>query len=246
MMSEKRSAQYIAPILTPVQTVGSITSGVLQYIGTINTITNPITVGNIADIGTLGTLINGQVTATITSGILQYIGTIGTVQFGNVTVSAIAAIATIGTLQFGNVTVSAISGIATLGALATIGTLQSGFVTHQQMYGQVNILTGQVVVSGTAVASTIVMGTMQDMVVDIVYGTVISGSIQTSVLGVEPQSNIKTSTVVGGDYYGGTVVVGQRLVALGPLGLKVAVIVNTGANSTVQAVYISAVPSTSM
>src|SRR5579875_2536941 len=85
---------------------------------------------------------------------------------------------------------------------------------------------------------TLIALNMQDLVVDAVYGTVLTGSIQTSVVGVEPQTGVKTSTIVASSWFAGTLVTGQRLVAAGPLGAEVAVVV--AATGTVQGVWVTA------
>jgi hypothetical protein len=168
----------------------------------------------------IGTILSGGVTATVSSGQLDDVGTIGTI------LSPIA--------------------IGEVAAIGTIGTLASGFVTSQQAFGQTNIQNNAVI--STSGAATILTGTLQDMTVDAIYGSIISGSIQTNVMGVEPQSGIKTSTIVGGAWAGGAANVnqGQRLVAQGPLGKMVAVVWNLGANSTIVGVYMTAVQSTTM
>ena len=61
------------------------------------------------------------------------------------------------------------------------------------------------------------------MVVDVVYGTVITGSVLTSVVGVEPTRSIQTGTLTQGVWFAGTVQGAERLIVLGPLGELVAV-----------------------
>src|SRR5579875_2530822 len=63
---------------------------------------------------------------------------------------------------------------------------------------------------GTTIG-TLLAQNLQDLVVDAVYGTVLTGSIQTSVVGVEPRTGVKTSTIVAGSWFAGTLVTGQRL-----------------------------------
>jgi len=87
------------------------------------------------------------------------------------------------------------------------------------------------------------------LVVDVVYGTVVTGSIITSVIGVEPQSGIMTSTITAGSWFAGTVVTGQRLVAPGPLGYEVAINTYVATAGTINAgtatgVYVTAEQST--
>ena len=212
-------------------------------------VTGTISSGQLADVGTIGTIISGQVTASISAGALADVGTIGTIISGQVTASIssgqLTDVATIGTilapLSIG--TILSPLGI-TVTSIATIGTIQWGQVTVQQQIAQTNILGGVTVVTGTAVASTLLARTLQDLEVDSVYGTVVSGSIQSVVFGVEPQSNVKTSTIVSGDWYNGTVQTGQRIIALGPLGAKFVVGLNTGATSTILGVYLTAVQTT--
>lgn len=107
-----------------------------------------------------------------------------------------------------------------------------------QAYSLATILAGtSVVASG---AATVFAGPLQDVVVDVTYGTVLGGgSVQTTIMGVDPISGFQTSTVVGGTWYAGTQRAGQRLVAVGPNGIQVAV-VWTLAGGSLQAMYLSA------
>jgi hypothetical protein len=107
-------------------------------------------------------------------------------------------------------------------------------------YAQTNLASGVTLTSSST--NILATGTLQNLVLDVVYGTVAVGSIQTSIWGVEPQSRVLTSVLVQGSWYSGTVQAGQRLVASAPLGAQVAVI-NT-VIGRVMDVYITAEQST--
>src|SRR5579875_1436543 len=176
------------------------------------------------------------------------IATIGTIQFANIsvgtvevgTISVLLEAGTVGTIrsiQSGNVSASRTGG--RLQDIATIGTIVSGYVSADRIFKQTNVVTSAFTGSfvGTTIG-TLLAQNLQDLVVDAVYGTVLTGSIQTSVVGVEPQTGVKTSTIVAGSWFAGTLVTGQRLVAAGPLGAEVAVVV--AATGTVQGVWVTA------
>ena len=216
----------------------------------------PIEVGpNPNSLATVGTLVNGQVSATIQSGIIQYVGTIGTLltaaSSNSNYIGTLASLGTVGTIISGQVTASVSSGQLT--DVATIGTILSPMgltatitspVIALQAYKRSTIVSSAAVVSGTAVASTLICATLQDMVVDVVYGTVVSGSILASVVGMEPIQSIQTGTVTQGVWFAGTVQGAERLIALGPLGEYVVVKLTQPASSTVLAVTVTAEQST--
>ena len=261
LQSGQVTASIVSGVITSVGSIvapltASIESGVITSVGSIVApVTASIESGVITSVGS----IVSAVTATIESGVLQYVATIGTILFANISVPPITAIATIayiGTLNaiatlsyVGTVegvgTLGTVQSLANLAVASLIGSIASGYITTQQAFGQTNILTNQVVLSGTAVASTLLAGTLQDLEVDSVYGTVVSGSLQSAVFGLEPQSNVRTSTIVSGDWFTGTIQTGQRIIALGPLGAKFVVGLNIGATSTILGVYLPAVQTTS-
>jgi len=196
------------------------------------TVQGNVNVGTIANapLITVGTILNSpQVTAQVTISTIPYVGTI-----------ANAPLITVGTiLNAPQVTVGTI-----LNPVVVATILTPSQVINNQNFRQTNILTNATIT--TSGAATLTAGAFQDLVVDVVYGTVISGSIQTVIKGVEPQSGIQTSTVVAGDWFAGTIVTGQRLVAAGPLGALVAVVWNVPAASTITGVFITAEQSTSV
>ena len=188
-------------------------------------------------------------TASVSGGVLQdvgtvgFIGTVGTISSA-ISVSPVAAVGTVGTLQSGNVTASIASGV--LQYVGSIGTIINP-VTVSQAFTQTNIATNAVITSATV--GTLAARSLQDLVVDVVYGTVVTGSIITSVIGVEPQTGIQTSTIVAGSWFAGTLVAGQRLVAKGPLGALVAISTYVATAGTINAgtatgVYVTAEQST--
>jgi len=173
----------------------------------------------------------------VVTGTIQ-IGTILTpIQVGTIQVPEVVSISTIA-----NSPLITVGTILNPVVVATI--LTPSQVINNQNFRQTNILTNVVVT--TSGAATLTAGAFQDLVVDVVYGTVISGSIQTVIKGVEPQSGVQTSTIVAGDWFAGTIVTGQRLVAAGPLGALVAVVWNVPAASTITGVFITAEQSTSV
>lgn len=123
------------------------------------------------------------------------------------------------------------------GTLTVATLLVQPLVTTQVLSKQTNILTNQTVIASGA--STLLAGSLQNLVVDIVYGTVVTGSIQTAIVGVEPQSGVQTSTIVAGAWDASTVQTGQRLVAPRPLGTEVAAVWNVVSGSVLN-VYITA------
>jgi hypothetical protein len=234
--------------------IGTVEVGTVSLVleaGTIGTILSGAVTATVPAIGTIGTIQAGNITASVSGGVLQSIATIGTLQSGNVTASVsggqLTYVGTIGTIQSGNITGSIANGqlssVGTVGVIATIGTIQSGHVSSDQISKLTNVATNAVITSATI--ATIVASNLQDLVVDIVYGTVVTGSIITAVIGVEPQTGIKTSTIVAGAWFAGTVVTGQRLVAPGPLGYEVAVTAYVATAGTINAgtatgVYVTA------
>ena len=195
-----------------------------------------------------------QVNADIAGGTLRQVSTIAnapliTVQ-GTVTTGGV----TIGTLSIGTITlvqqigtilnapVVTVQGTVSTGGVASTGTVTAfGTITVQAMYGQVNILTNQTVTSTGS--QVITMATLQALVIDVVYGNAVSGSIITFVTGVEPQSGVFTSTILSGDWFASSSQSGQRLQLTSPLGYSVAVNWAISANATITGVYTTAVKS---
>ncbi|MEM3555039.1 MAG: hypothetical protein QXU79_04430, partial [Candidatus Micrarchaeaceae archaeon] len=104
-------------------------------------------------------------------------------------------------------------------------------------YNQINLFSNAFITS----SSTTIINTAnyQDMVVDTVYGGVLTGAIYTSIYGVEPQSNILTSSIINGTTASSNTLTVQRLIANGPLGAKVAIVVNTAPSTQVTGVFIT-------
>jgi len=259
----------VASVLSPVTVQGTVIVGTIQVPEIVNvaTISNAplITVQGNVNVGTIANspliTVQGAVSASITNAIS--VATIQnaplvTVQ-GNVNVATIsnAPLITVSTIPY--VGTIANSPLITVGTIlnapqVTVGTILNPVVVatiltpsqviNNQNFIQTNILTNATIT--TSGAATLTAGAFQDLVVDVVYGTVISGSIQTVIMGVEPQSGIQTSTIVAGAWFAGTIVTGQRLVATGPLGALVAVVWNVPAASTITGVFITAEQSTSL
>ena len=188
-----------------------------------------------------GTLLQVSTIANMPLVTVQGTVTTNSVTIGTLTVGTIILVEQIGTIL--NAPVVTVQGTVSTGGIASTGTVTTfGTVTVQAMYGQVNILTNQTVTStGSQVIS---MGTLQALVIDIVYGNATGGSIITFVTGVEPQSGAFTSTLLSGDWFASSSQSGQRLQLASPLGYSVAVNwVVSSSTTNVSGVYTTAVKS---
>ena len=208
----------------------------------------PVSVVALA-LGTVGTIVSGNVSAGVTSPldggrVAVNVGTIENAPAVSVAGQPISVnaltLGTIGTITSGNISAGVISPLDNGRVAVNVGTIESApLVTEGRYFFQTNVLgvgfTGSY--SGLTVA-TLSAGALQDLVVDVVYGTVVVGSVQTQVLGVEPQSGIATSTITATAWYAGTLVAGQRLTASGPVGALIAVSVD--AVGTVAGIYVTA------
>ena len=174
------------------------------------------------------------------------ISTIGTI----VALPNVGVIGTIGTLQSGGGGGGSTTYLGTLAFVGTIGTIESlniaatisSPVTALQAYLRSTILANVSVI--TSGAATLMCATLQDMVVDVVYGTVVAGSILTSVVGVEPTRSLQTGTLTTGVWFAGTVQGAERQIVLGPLGELVAVKYTVPGSSSILGVTITAEQST--
>jgi hypothetical protein len=239
--------------------VGTVT--VVMDVATIGTIISPVPLGPY--LGTVGTIASGNISATVISPldggrVAVNVGTIENSPPVSIAGQPIMIVVQGGTI--GTITSGAVSVVNTPTVLATvmgqpisvvsqgtIGTIMSGAVSvvntptviEGRQFVQTNILGVEFAgsYSGLTVA-TLQAGPLQDLVVDIIYGTVVVGSVQTQVLGVEPQSGLISSTIISGEWYAGTLVVGQRLTAAGPLGAVIAVGVN--AVGMIAGIYVTA------
>ena len=208
----------------------------------------PISVVALA-LGTVGTIVSGNVSAGVISPldggrVAVNVGTIENAPAISIAGQPISvsglALGTVGTIVSGNVSAGVISPLDNGRVAVNVGTIESApLVTEGRYFVQTNVLgvgfTGSY--SGLTVA-TLAAGPLQDLVVDVVYGTVVVGSVQTQVLGLEPQSGIVTSTIAATAWYAGTLVAGQRLTVTGPVGALIAVSVN--AVGTVAGIYVTA------
>lgn len=247
-------AQANIAVASLVGSIGSPISVAGGTIGTVQSLANLAIASLVGLVATVGTVVSqanlavASLVGSLGSPIAVAGGTIGTVQsLANLAIASLVGyVATIGTILFQAVTTVGYEGtVGTLMAGQVTASVQSGYIITGQNYMQTNIQTNTAVIASGA--STLITGTMQDMVVDVVYGSVVAGSIQTTVMGVEPQSNRTTSTIVGGGWWAtSTPNMGQRLVAIGPLGYKVAVAWNVGASSSIVGLYITAIQSTSL
>jgi hypothetical protein len=145
---------------------------------------------------------------------LGAIGTIGTIG------SPVQVVGTVTTVGGGSSSISTVQ--SPVGVVGTIATIQSQSpVVVSQGYLQTSLVTATTLFANGS--GTLTTGSLQDMVVDAVFGTVVTGSIQLAVMGVEPQQKIQTSTILAGSWFAGTAQAGQRLQVGGPLGGFVAV-----------------------
>jgi hypothetical protein len=104
-------------------------------------------------------------------------------------------------------------------------------------YNQINIYSSAFITSNSQ--TIINTAQYQEMVVDTVFGGVITGAIWVGVYGVEPQSNILTSLLASTNTATSNTLTVQRLQVSGPLGAKVAVTVNVASGSQITGVYIT-------
>jgi len=255
-------------IVVDTSTIGTVLSGnisssvispldggrVAVNVGTIEN-TPPVTIAGqpvsvvALTLGTVGTIVSGNVSASVTSPldggrVAVNVGTIENAPAVSVAGQPISVnaltLGTIGTITSGNISAGVISPLDNGRVAVNVGTIESApLVTEGRYFVQTNVLgvgfTGSY--SGLTVA-TLSARALQDLVVDVVYGTVVVGSVQTQVLGVEPQSGIATSTITATAWYAGTLVAGQRLTASGPVGALIAVSVD--AVGTVAGIYVTA------
>ena len=216
-----------------IQTVGTV--GIITTLATIEnaplvTIQGTIT-ASVASLVTIGTIENAPLVTVqgTLSASLEYAVTVGTIDN-----------APLVTVQ-GAVSASVEYPVTVAGTVDVATLLNQPGVTDFNAYKQTNILTNQTVIAGGS--STLTAQALQDAVVDVVYGTVVAGSIQTAVIGVDPQSGVQTGTITAGSWFAGTQQTGQRLVAAGPLGGEIAVAWDAPSASILN-VYITAEQST--
>lgn len=246
-----------APLVTVQGTVTSTTAviGTIQAVGTIEsapliTVQGSVTVATI-DNAPLVT-IQGSSSASI-----EYPVIVSTIENAPlITVQGSVSVATIenaplvtveGALSASVEYPVVVSTIESAPLVTVAGTLEVGTIFNQPQvtvldtYKQTAVLTNQTVIASSA--ATLVAQSLQDVVVDVVYGTVVAGSILTAIVGVEPQSGVQTSTITAGSWFAGTVPTGQRLVAAGPLGDEIAVVWSAPSASILN-VFITAEQST--
>ena len=104
-------------------------------------------------------------------------------------------------------------------------------------YNQINIYSSAFITSNSQ--TIINTAQYQEMVVDNVFGGVITGAIWVGIYGVEPQSNILTSLLASTNTATLNTLTVQRLQIVGPLGAKVAVAVNVASGSEITGVYVT-------
>jgi len=195
-----------------------------------------------------------QAEPTFISGTVQVSGTIPVSIQGTATITGSVQASIVGTALVSVVNLPAtqtVAGSVSIAGTATVtvanlpatqpvsGSLSASILNTAT---QVNVLTGGTYTAGTT--ATITMGAYQDLVVDYYVGSVAAGTFQVVVQGIEPQSGNLTSTVVSGNLLAaGAAAQSQRLVAVGPMGAQVAVVVTLSATATVNGAYVTAQPS---
>jgi len=104
-------------------------------------------------------------------------------------------------------------------------------------YNQINVYSSAFITSNSQ--TIINTAQYQEMVVDTVFGGVITGAIWVGVYGVEPQSSILTSLLASTNTATSNTLTVQRLQISGPLGAEVAVTVNVASGSEITGVYVT-------
>ena len=198
--------------------VGTIVVGVEGSVVVATVLNSPlVTVQGTVTTGDMGTVSIGTVLSPVNIGSVTNIGYIGTIQK---IVSAINA--------------TFIGG--TLGTILAPVALAGGGTLVTRSYGIATNVNANATVTAS-VAATLVAATLQNLVVDAVFGTVYptAGSVQVAVLGLEPQTNLRTSTIGASAWYSGTVpaVLGYHGAFVGPLGQNVVVSLNAVSGTVV-------------
>jgi len=230
-----------ASILLPID-LATIEPGVVMPVELENSTIEVGTILMTVNVGTIDQII-GTVLVQPVGGIIESIGTIENAPLVTVQ-GTINNFSGTGTFVIDGVAPGAIlpvsGSIVITGQTSALNVNAVGTLFMLNTYVQTNLASGVTLTSSST--NILATGTLQNLVLDVVYGTVVVGSIQTSIWGVEPQSQTLTSVLVQGSWYSGTVQAGQRLVASAPLGAQVAVI--TTVIGTVMDVYITAEQST--
>jgi hypothetical protein len=249
------SSQGNIAVASAVGTIQSLANmAVASAVGTVQSL------ANLAVASLVGSIASGVVSATIIGGNVPDVGTIGTIlsqsnltlgsAIGTVQSLANMAVASaVGTLQSqSNIAVASLVGsvgspIAVGGG--TLGTLQSqsniaiaSLVGAESVYTQATII---IPPGSVSFGTRLPMGTLQGLVVDVVFGTMVptTASVQVVLAGIDPASGIVTSTLVNTPWYSGTIGYGTRLVPQGPLGGSVFATVNVQAGTIAQ-MYVTA------
>ncbi len=230
----------------PLQTEPISIAGTVQLTGTL-----PVTVSGTATItGSVQASIVGTASVSVVNfpATQTVAGTVSVNVLGTATVSVVnfpatqvvsGSVSVAGTVPVTFAGTSTVS-VTNFPATQTVtGTLVSSILNTST---QNNILTGGTYTVGTV--ATVTMGQYQDLVVDYYVGSIAAGTFQVYVQGIEPQSGSLTSTLVSGNLLAATLgPQSQRLVAAGPLGAQVAVVVSLSATATVGPAYLTAQPS---
>ena len=177
----------VATVLSPVVITGTVTAIVSGATIEIGTIITP------EQIGTVGTLLAGNVTATVSDGQLADVGTVGTVQAQ----ANLAQASLVGSLAAGNVTATVSGG--QLSDVGTVGTILSGAISA-------SITGGNIPVVGT-------VGTLQaqaNIAVASLVGSLGSPvGVAGGTIGTLQAGNV-TATISGGQVGVGTILSDQQ------------------------------------
>lgn len=104
----------------------------------------------------------------------------------------------------------------TLDVIGTLSSVTSGTVQTEHRVSISTLLNDQVVYADGS--ATIDVALYQNLMVDVAYGTVVSGSINVSVRGFVPVVNLPGSTLIESGWFAGTVQTTQNLQVTEPLG----------------------------
>jgi len=193
--------------------VGTIVVGVEGSVVVATILNSPmVTVQGTVTTGDMGTVVIGTVLSPVNVGSVTNIGFIGTLQ----------KVFSMAILPFS-------PGFGTLGTIVAPVALAGGGTLATRSYGATTNVNANATVTAS-VAATLVAATLQNLVVDAVFGTMYptAGSVQVAVLGLEPQTSLRTSTVGASAWYSGTVpaALGYHGAFVGPLGQNVVVSLN--------------------
>lgn len=215
----------VVPVTGTVVTQGTISIGtVVAQVGTVavSTVTSVVALGTIqnAPMVTVQGTVTAAIAATLEVGTIV-VGVEGSVVVATVLNSPMVTVQ--GTVTTGDM------GTVVVGTILNPVVIGSGTVTTESFSISTNVVASGTL--GGSTAATLVTATIQNIVVDGVFGTMNSGSIQIAVLGFEVQTSSRSGTIVASPWIGGTIPSGIHIASQGPLGRRVVVSVNVVAGT---------------